>query len=371
MKFVLRPRVRTAARIVLLQRLLFAGAGLLIAWFLAPGLGRLTDGVLDVWDRLDASRFARIAEHGYDNPDDPHAAAYFPLVPMVMAAARAMRIEPIAGAMIVNTVAALVAFVYLYRLVEEEFDAETARRALWYLAFFPTAVFLVAPYSEPLFLAGAIPAFYYARRQRWHLVGLPAAIACTARFAGVFLLIGLIAEFLRQRSWRPRRVATAAVALATGALPIAVFFLYLWRVTGSPARFFEAQRDGWGRIFVGPVRSFGTTWETWTGSHFFTNQLIAWRVEIVAAALGVALVVWAALKREWGYAAYMGSMHAALVTSSWYYSIPRAMLTMFPAVIFLAAHTVRKPKRHEPLLAVFASIAMFGVIVYTRGHWFF
>lgn len=371
MKFVLRPRLRAALGIVLLQRLLFVGAGFLIAWFLAPGRGPLTEGVIDAWDRLDATRFARIAEHGYDDPEDPNAAAFFPLLPMLMAAARAIRIDPIVAAMAVNTVAVLIAFVYLHRLVEEEFDGETARRAVLYLAFFPTAVFLVAPYSEPLFLAGAIPAFSYARRQRWHLVGFPAALACAARFAGVFLIAGLLVEFLRQRSFSGRRTATAAVALLTGALPIGVFFLYLWRVTGSPMRFFEAQRNGWGRAFVGPFRSFATTWETWTGDHFFSNQLIAWRVEIVAAALGVALIVWAAWKREWGYATYMGTMHGALMTSSWYYSIPRAMLTMFPAVIFLAAHTKRKPRRHEPLLIVFASVAMFGVIVYTRDHWFF
>jgi len=368
---VLRPRVRTAARIAILQRVLFVGAGFLAAWFLAPGRGLLDEGILDMWTRLDATRFAGIAEHGYASPSDPNAPAYFPLLPFLMAGARAIRLDPIVAAMSINTIAVFVAFVYLHRLVEEEFDPETARRAVWYLAFFPTAVFLVAPYSEPLFLAGAIPAFYYARRQRWHLVGLPAAVACAARFAGVFLLFGLAVEFLQQRSFSRQRVATASVSLLTGALPIAIFFFYLWRVTGSAWRFFEAQRHGWGRAFVGPFRSLATTWETWTGSHFFTNQLIAWRVEIVAAALGIALVVWALIKREWGYAAYMGAMHGALITSSWYYSIPRAMLTMFPAAIFMATHTKRKPHRHEPLLIAFASVAMFGVIVYTRDHWFF
>lgn len=371
MKLVLRPRVRAAVRIVLLQRVLFVGAGFLIAWFLAPDRGLLGEGVFPMWDRLDASRFAGIAAHGYTDPSDPNAAAYFPLLPILMAAARAIGIGAIPAAMAFNTVAVLIAFVYLHRLVEEEFDAETARRALWYLAFFPTAVFLVAPYSEPLFLAGAVPAFYYARRQRWHLVALPAAIACAARFAGVFLLAGLLVEFLRQRSFSRRRIAAAGGALLAGMLPIAAFFTYLWARTGNWMQFFQAQRDGWGRTFVGPVRSLTTTWDTWTGSQFFTNQLIAWRVEIVAAVLGIALVAWALIKREWGYATYMGTMHGALITSSWYYSIPRAMLTMFPAVIFLAAHTTRRPKRHEPILIVFASIAVFGVIVYTRDHWFF
>ena len=96
-----------------------------------------------------------------------------------------------------------------YRLAEEEIGRgaglagphETngaGRRASLYLLFFPTAVFLVAPYSESLFLAGAIPAFYYARRKRWIMAGMFAAVAMGARAAGIFLLFGLLVEFVRQ-----------------------------------------------------------------------------------------------------------------------------------------------------------------------------
>lgn len=356
---------------VLAQRIAFIGIAFLAAWFLAPGRGLLHESILDMWNRLDAARFVGVAEHGYTDPSDPNAAAFFPLLPFLLGGAKRIGIDPVLAGMLINTVATFVAFLYLFRLVDEEYDGETAHRALLYLAFFPTAVFLVAPYSEALFIAGGIAAFYYARRGRWHLVGLPAGVACAARFAGVFLLFGLLVEFLAQRDFRRQRIATAAVSLLTGLLPFAFYTIYLWRISGDAWLFFHAQRAGWGRAFVGPVRSFFTTLHTWTGPEFFTNQLIAWRVEIAAAALGVALVVWAVLKREWGYAAYMGSMHGALITSSWYYSIPRAMLTMFPAVIFLAAHTKTRPRRHEIVLIAFSCVAIFGVIVYTRDHWFF
>jgi hypothetical protein len=94
-------------------------------------------------------------------------------------------------------------------------------------------------------------------------------------------------------------------------------------------------------------------------------------MEIVAAAAGLGLVAWSLAKREWGYAGFIGSMMAALLTSTWYFSIPRMLLTMFPAVLLLAELTGRRPIRHELAVAVMAPVAALGVIVFTRGAWFY
>jgi hypothetical protein len=243
-------------------------------------------------------------------------------------------------------------------------------RAVLYLALFPTAVFLAAPYSEALFLAGAVPAFYYARKARWNLVALPAAVAMGARFAGLFLLFGLFVEFLRQRKFTAARVRAVAVAFAVGLAPLVAYSYFLYRVKGDALYYFVDQRAGWGRTLTWPLVAFRATWDTWNSSQP-TNWIFAWRVEVMAAALGVGFVLWALLKREWGFAAFMGAMMASVMTSSWYFSIPRMLLSLFPIPLLLAGYSHRSPSRHEILLLVLAPLAVLGVVVYTRGAWFF
>jgi hypothetical protein len=153
-------------------------------------------------------------------------------------------------------------------------------------------------------------------------------------------------------------------------LPLLGYALFLVRLKGDPLFFLRAQQIGWGRAFVGPVSSFMNTWRTWEGG-YNTNWLFAWRLEIVAAIVGAAIVLWAAIRREWGYAAYMGSGLAVLATSTWYYSIPRLLLTWFPIALFLASFTRAGQKRHDAVLVIFASASAMGVILYTKSFWFF
>ena len=350
-----------------------------------------------MWTRWDARHFLEIAEFGYtDERSDPHATAFFPLWPLLIRALSATGLSPAFAAMVLSTAASVVAVAYLYRLAEEELgrgagsagpqeqggagwagpqeQGAAGRRASLYLLFFPSAVFLVAPYSESLFLAGAIPAFYYARHQRWLASGACAAVAMGARAAGAFLLVGLLLEFVRQRDFSGATLRRGLAAGVVALLPLLAFAAYLWQVRGDPLYFFTDQRLGWGRELSGPLEALRATWGATrvdAGEGALTNFVIGWRVEIVAVALGMLSVVWALVKREWGYAGFMGVLLASLMTSSIYLSVPRMLLSMFPIVLFLAEWTGRDAKRHETVLLSFAAIATLGVVAFTRQAWFY
>lgn len=327
-----------------------------------------------MWTRWDARHFLEIAEFGYtDERSDPHATAFFPLWPLLIRGLSATGLSPALAAMVLSTAASVVAVAYLYRLAEEG-QGGAGRRASLYLLFFPSAVFLVAPYSESLFLAGAIPAFYYARHQRWLVSGAYAAVAMGARAAGAFLLVGLLLEFVRQRDFSGATLRRGLAAGVVALLPLLAFAAYLWQVRGDPLYFFTDQGLGWGRELSGPLEALRATWGATrvdAGEGALTNFVIGWRVEIVAVALGMLSVVWALVKREWGYAGFMGVLLASLMTSSIYLSVPRMLLSMFPIVLFLAEWTGRDAKRHETVLLAFAAIATLGVVAFTRQAWFY
>ena len=358
-------RVTTVSRLAFLI-VAFAGA-----WFLNEAQGPSTLGFLDSWHRWDAVHFTDIAQYGYFSSEtDPNAAAFFPLFPLLIDGLSALGIEVRLAAMLITFVASIVAGSYLYRLAETDVGEGAGRRALVYLFLFPTAVFLVAPYSEALFLAGAIAAFYYARREQWFLVGIPAAIAMGARLAGAFVLLGLFVELLRQRKFDLERISAASLSFAVGVLPFVLYGLFLSRAAGSFMEFKDAQYRGWGRMVVSPKESFLATWNTWGPDHP-ANWIFAWRVEILAAIVGLAFTAWAFRRREYGYGVYMLVTLGVLMTSTWYFSIPRMLLSLFPIPILLAHYTQDNPERHQNVVMVAAPLATLGVIVFTQGKWFF
>lgn len=360
---------RVAAALVVVTRVALCAVAWAAAWYLADGRGALDAGFFELWSRWDARHFLQVAEYGYTDPrTDPHASAFFPLFPLIVRALSWTGLDPVAAGMLVSFGASIVACAFLVRLAERDEGRDAGPRAALYLLLAPTAVFLVAPYSEALFLAGAIPAFHYARAGRWRRAGLFGAIAVATRFAGVFVLAGLAGEALRARA--TTRARDVAGALALGALPLVAYGAYLARVEGSPFHFFHDQRVGWLRAPTNPVDAFRVTLGTW-GSDTPTNWMFAWRIEVVAAVVGLALVGVALARREWGYAAFMGATMAALVSSTWLYSIPRMLVTFFPAAVWAAGWTRRDARRHEAAIALLAPFAALGAIVFTRNAWFY
>jgi hypothetical protein len=341
-------------------------------WLLSTGRGVAQGLSLGIWQRWDANVLLNIALHGYSTRADPHPTAFFPMFPLLVRAVTFTGVSAVAAGLLVNAAASAVAFAYLSQLARRDLGSgEAGRRAVLYLAFFPTALFLVAPYTEAVFLAGAIAAFSYARSGRWGFAALPAAVAVGDRFLGLAVLAGLGVEFLRQRDFRPRRVGIALAALAVGALPFVAYAAYLWHIRGSPWYFVTDERLGWGRSYVGFLKSFETTLSRATSTGNPSGLVLATRIEVLAAAAGVVFTGWAVARREYGYAVFLGMTMAALMTSSWYVSIPRTLLSLFPIPIFLAGWVQRHRHAHDLLFAASVAVAALGTVVFTRGFWFF
>jgi uncharacterized membrane protein YgcG len=98
----------------------------------------------------------------------------------------------------------------------------------------------------------------------------------------------------------------------------------------------------------------------------------AWefRLELLAAAVGVATVLWLAWRRRWAELVYVGISVFALITSTYYMSIPREMLLWWPlwvgAAIWLAG---RRWWVTAATLAVSGSLMVGVSLLYFSGQW--
>jgi hypothetical protein len=244
-----------------LSRLLFLGGGALAAAFLpqAEPAGDPLEppGFLNYWAHWDGAWYSQIATEGYGERA-PASTAFFPLYPMLVRLGASIGGGPALWGVLISLLSALFALFFVYRIAERLYDVPVARAATLTLAFFPTAFFLNAVYTEALFLALTAGTFWaaYVRRDLL-LAGLLGALAAATRNLGVLLLLPLFLEWLRFRREFGLRGLFELALVPSGLLAYAAF---LWVRFGDPLLFAAQQSAYWGRELTSPVTTASRAW---------------------------------------------------------------------------------------------------------------
>jgi Mannosyltransferase (PIG-V) len=214
-------------------------------------------GPLTYWAHWDGAWYSAIADDGYFTDA---ATAFFPLYPHLVSAGTAIAGEAALWGVIVSTVSLLFALYFVYRIAESQWGVPIARTSTLAIAFFPTAFFLNAVYTEGLFLAlttGSLWAVIV--RRSFFLACLLAYFATLTRNVGVLLIVPLAFELMRQRQ-RPRWPGVVTLLLIPAALGAYLFFM--WRSTGDPLLFVHQQGETWQRELTNPLTTISDAWST-------------------------------------------------------------------------------------------------------------
>ena len=219
------------------------------------------DQLLNSWAHWDGLWYIRIATQGYY---DVQSAAFFPLYPLLIHLVTLVlgQSHVVVAALLISNLGTLGAFIgFALLAANEEGGSEASWRALRMLVAYPLALFLIAPYTEGLFLAFVVAALFCARRGVWRWAALWALLAGLTRPTGVALVLPLLWEYGRQHDWwrraawsngewrkRLRLVTLAQGIMVVGAVPAALvlYALYCWVHLGHPLAIINAQHTYWG-----------------------------------------------------------------------------------------------------------------------------
>jgi len=95
----------------------------------------------------------------------------------------------------------------------------------------------------------------------------------------------------------------------------------------------------------------------------------AFKLELLAAVTGIATVLWLAWRRRWAELVYVGLSVFALVTSTYYMSVPREMLLWWPLWIGLAIWMTSRRWAKYVYVAVSGSMMVGVALLYFSGQW--
>jgi hypothetical protein len=353
LRFALRvfvPLRMALSAVALLVRALYRG-DLSPDPILRPYLGvsPVEDGwrglLLGVWQRWDTLWYTLIAREGYSLDDTRIFAP--PLYPWLMRLAGRLlggsETAYLVGGLIVANLAGIAFLAYLYALVEGEWGEALARRCVVYVAIFPTAFFLLAAYSESLFMLCVVAALYHARIGRqWVVACLWASLAPLARLPGIAIVVPLIIEFARQ--WQESRGTEHPLAWWSGwplllsVLGGLAYPLYVRFVLGAGTLWapYAVHRQRFVGQFAMPWQSVWRAICVLASGEFRTVEPF----DLFFTLLFIGLTVAAFRRLPLAYAAYMAMMLLGALAKVGevqpLLSLSRYVLVLFPGFVLLA-----------------------------------
>jgi len=332
----------------------------------------------------DAVAYVNIAHHGYTYLPD---VAFFPLWPLIehfgglLLGGFFPNSYYFAGILIAN-ICFYFALVLLQRLLTGDFEQTIARRALFYFAFTPYAIFFFAGYTESLFVLLCIGIFLLLRRGKpldWWLAGLLGFFAVLTRSSGIILVIPYLVVYVqrfwtaperKQHSWRAKLNALAPLTLIPAG--VVAYMIYLYYAKGSPFIFISQEATfHWHRQLSFPWVGLGSAFGTVFGSLGFGNGYLQNLLDLSFTLIPLIALILGWRRIPLHYALF--ALGLMLFTLSFPQSVeplasqPRYMMAIFPITAIFAIWGKRQ--RFDQVVIAF-SLSLFAVnILLFVGHY--
>jgi hypothetical protein len=313
---------------------------------LSFSLGRVGNVLAASTDRWDGVHYLTLAQHGYTGRSQ---AVFYPLYPLLIhALAWVLRSDVIAG-VLVSAAAFAVALELVARLTATELGERSASAVVLVLAFSPFSLFFTAIYTESLFLALSVGAFYLARQGRFGFAGAAATAAALTHVEGILLVAPLALMYWEQNrgaiQWSRQRAGEVACLISPLLAQLGLLLYLNGRGYGLLAQFSGQSTAGNGRQFAIPLVTIAKavsasasgladmfdgviTPASWLDGLGFQNLV---GLGVVAVSLGALALAWKRLPRAY-------SLYAALVlivlTSSPNAEEPLESIGRFALILF-------------------------------------
>lgn len=328
------------------------------------------------WQRYDSNWYLSIASRGYFyNDGEQSNVVFFPLYPLLIriAAPFVGGNQPLAG-ILISMICAFLACIFIYKLAELEWGTKTAARAAYFFLLFPVSFYLISIYTESLFLALSLAAFYCCRTKRWFLAIIFGIALTATRITGLAILVAFGIELFHQRKHMPQKLFFSR-ALCLCVIPLG-FFIFAFAMLiqfGDPFVIFKGQ-GAWQRNFDPVPSSILSSLQNYLDEFALVanpnnpQPLFTRYIDVAFFLLFVAAIIIAWLKMPPSYAIFATLLLIIPLISGRLQSIPRYMLSAFP-VFFACALVARTQLAVMSLFALFTLFLALFTAMFVHFYW--
>lgn len=371
----------------LLSRLLIFGAGIIGDTMLPTEEGLwIADEqspFLSMWAKWDSQYYVDIATNGYwFRPGQQSNVAFFPLYPMtVKVFSNFFDGNLILTGFLISNLAFFGGLIFLYLLTELELGSDSAKRAVYYLAFFPTSFFFSSVYTESMFIFLSIATMYFARKHQWMWAATFGILTAATRNLGILMWALVLWEWMRAQGWAFLSMHKKETWLnlwngfkqhwfelvVISLIPLGMLvFIYFLKVNfDRPLAFIEVQA-AWGRENIGPFAVLKNNITGLLNGEVNKGWLTRfWNVSFYLLFLIMVPFIWVKLGE--GYAIFVLIM-LFVPSSSAIGSVIRYLLTQFP--VFMLMGWWGKDERVDRIFN-FTFATLLGVFVVIFVNWVF
>jgi hypothetical protein len=322
---------------------------------------------LTIWARWDGIWYVLLAAQGYP-PQVNILNAFFPAFPgLIHLVGVLFGGNYLLAGVFINRVLLLLTVALFTQLVREESGDKAAEYAPLFFLLVPAAVFLLAVYTEVLFLLACVACFLAMRHQHWWLAGLCCALATATRLPGIMLAGAVLVEGAQQRQvWR------GLGAAALGLVGLAAYTLYLSLVLHDPLAFQHAYNLGWGdRHFTLNLLAALVQDVQWLVAHSLWRDRGALTTFSYVLALLVdvflLLLMWRSLR--WSYRVFVvGNMLLPLLSGT-LFAYNRYSLVLFPFLLVACRWTATRPTLRQIVLLTMGCFSLVNIVLFTASYW--
>lgn len=295
------------------------------------------------WDGVD---YINIAKNGYSSS---RLTNFFPLYPMIIRLVNKIISSPLITGLIISWVFMVGAIYYYLKVIKLFFEVDDnleALRATLLFVLFPSALYLMAVYTESLFAFLALGAIYYALKKKYLATALLSALATVTHTNGVFLLILVTLILIEEKE----KLKNVLVTLIIGSLGLVGYMVYLWVHFKNPFDFIAAQHDhGWLR-------------------HSLLSRLgsLSTLDIILGVTIIITIIYW--WKRRKSFAIYSLLYLLIPLVGGQFGGFPRYTLMIFPIQFMLYDYFRSKKLGYQLLLIVFSVGWTYLLLQFAAGY---
>lgn len=324
--------------------------------------------IWETWNVWDARHYIDIATSNYHvaTNDEEVLIGFLPFLPLMIYLTKTiLNFNFLISGYIVSAVSTSLLAIILYKLVLLDYSKKIALYALLFLFIFPTSFFLHIPFTESLFILLSVAAFYFVRKKHYLMTFLCIGAATFTKIAGLSLVPAIFIELLlfHKETFKKtiQKWSFFILGLFVSVSGLCIFLYINYLVWGNPFYFTVVQKKYIHETFA----PFGQGLINALTISFNNGGLNRWMLgyaQVLAFLFGLAMSIYTLIKIRLSYGIYMVFVLWFSYSLSFWLSMPRHILPLFPMFIILALFSKNLLFRYIWILISSFLLIMFAML---------